>query len=49
MDSWKPSEVIVFSLLLMLVVIGLSNRGLIPYVNPSRGLKGARTPLKGKW
>lgn len=49
MDNWKPGEVLFFSLLLMLVVVGLSNRGLIPYVNPGRGFKGSRIPKKGSW
>lgn len=49
MDNWKPSEVLFFSLLITLIVVGLSNRGLIPYVNATRGLKGARKPVNGTW
>lgn len=49
MDKWDNIEVIVFLLLVVLIVTGLSNRNLIPYVNPTRGLKGTRTPINGKW
>ena len=49
MDKWSNGEVIVFLLLLMLLVVGASNRGFIPYINPGRGLKGPRTPIKGIW
>ena len=49
MDKWDNVEVVIFILLLMLVFIGLSNRNLIPYINPTRGLKGTRTPIRGLW
>lgn len=49
MDSWDNVEVILFLLFAILVVVGLSNRGFVPYVNPARGLNGPRTPINGKW
>lgn len=49
MDKWDNVEVIIFVLLLVLIVTGLSNRGLLPYINPGRGLKGKRTPINGTW
>jgi hypothetical protein len=49
MDKWTNVEVLLFVLLLMLVLIGLSNRTLIPYINPTRGLKGTRVPINGRW
>jgi hypothetical protein len=49
MDKWTPIEVLLFALLLMLVVTGLSNRQLIPYINATRGLKGPRVPINGRW
>lgn len=49
MDKWDNVEVVVFTLLLVLIVVGLSNRNLVPYINPGRGFKGTRTPINGKW
>lgn len=45
LDNDRFALVIVFAVLLLLA---LSNRQLIPYVNANRGFKGPRTP-KGIW
>ena len=49
MDKWDNVEVVLFLLFAVLLIVGLSNRGLIPYVNGARGFRGPRTPINGKW
>lgn len=44
----KRDEILML-LLVVLLLIAASNRNLLPFVNPTRGLRGPRTPINGKW